>query len=721
MKIDSERSKQLRLAIAAVLATLATSHAIAQEATSDARGEPRTMDKIRVEDAGESDAPYIPRRSSSATKTDTPLLETPQSVTVLTSDLINDQASLNLQEVLRYVPGVRHELYGIDNRGDWFSLRGSDESTVLLDGLKLPLTGYYGVVRVEPFAYERIEVIRGPSSIIAGQNDPGGVVNIVSKRPRADAAGEFGISLGNFDHREVRGDITGPLNTDGSLMYRLVGVGKESDTQIDFADESRTLVAPSLTWLPNERSSITVYGEYQHDRSKNTNAFLGLDGTLRSAPNGPIPRDLFIGEPSWDTYGGERWRFGYQSAFELSSDWQLRHSLRHDDVEGLMKSMYANWWDGFVDVDGDLDPNGEYLGRLTYVYEDSARVTTGDILLEGHIETAGIQHTLLFGVDGLTQDSRQRSLDATSAPLNVYDPVYGVVPDPSFDAATPSTENEVTRVGFLAQDQIKLVDRFSVRAGVRRDKVRNVVVGTSAEEDWATSINIGAVYEAIPGLAPYVSYSESFNPVAGTDSSGRGYKPKKGEQIEAGVKWIPESVPLQATAALYSLKEKNRLASDPLDITSQIQIGEAKIRGAELEAKGDIGSWSVIAGYAYTRARASAASFGGDLDSGEQLEGIPERTASLWAVYDFESLGIGGLRVGGGVRYTGRIGDGTGQVFVPSVTLFDAMASYDVGAWRVGLNANNLTDKSYIATCLSRGDCWFGQGRRVIASVSYLW
>ncbi len=709
----------LGVAIAATL--LPVDLVVAREDESSTSKRQQTLGRILVDGERLEDAPYGASRSNTATKTDTPLIETPQSVTVITSEQIRDQASPNLQEALRYTPGVRNELYGIDNRGDWFALRGSDESTVLLDGLRLPLTGYYGVVRIEPFAYERIEVLRGPSSIIAGQNDPGGVVNLVSKRPQPDAAKELGLSFGSFDHREIRADATGPLNEDGSLLYRLIAVGKESDTQIDYADEQRTLVAPSLTWLASDRASVTMYGEYQYDRSKNTNAFLGLDGTLRPAPNGPIPRDLFIGEPGWDRYGGTRWRFGYASEFWLNDSWQLRHSLRHDDVEGLMKSMYANWWDGFMDENGNLDPEGQYLGRLTYVYEDRARMTGGDLLTEGHFKTGAVEHTVLFGMDGMTSDSRQRSSDGTGPALNVYDPIYGIVGEPILDDSLPMTRNEITRVGFLAQDQMKLFDQLSLRTGVRRDKVRNVVVDSETQEDWATSINVGLVYEVVPGLAPYLSYSESFNPVTGTDAAGRGFKPKRGEQIEAGLKWEAQSIPVQASAAVYSIDEKNRLANDPDNFGFSVQIGDARVRGVELETQGQVGSWSLIGGYAYTKVRASAASFGGDLDSDQQLEGIPEHTASIWAVHDFERLGIRGLRVGAGARYVSRIGDGTGDVFVPSVTLFDAMASYDAGAWRVALNANNLTDKSYIATCLARGDCWFGQRRRVVASISYLW
>jgi iron complex outermembrane receptor protein len=702
---------------AGIALTVAATGALAQS-SPPAGSDTKTLSKIRVEESVEDETGYAPKRAGTATKTDTPLIETPQSMTVVTADQIRDQASPNLQEVLRYAPGVRNELYGVDNRGDWFSLRGSEESTVFLDGMRLPLTGWYGVVRIEPYAYERIEVLRGPSSIIAGAMDPGGVVNLVSKRPQADAAGEFDVQFGNYDYKQAGVDLTGPLND--TLAYRIVAVGKDSNTQIEHADEERALIAPSMTWRFADESSMTLYGEYQYDRSKNTNAFLGLEGTLYDAPHGRIPTDLFIGEPAWDRYGGTRWRFGYALDLALSDSWQLRHNLRHDDVEGLMESMYAAWWNGFVDENGDPDPDGEYLGRPWYIYDDSSRITTAEWLVQGRLDSGAIKHTLLFGVDGMLHDASMTSASGEGTPLNVYSPVYGSFPRPSLAGETP-TENEIRRIGFLAQDQMKISDRFSVRLGLRRDMVRNAVVGSDLEKDWATSVNFGVVYEIIPGLAPYASYSESFNPVTGTDALGRGFKPKEAKQIEGGVKWESQSLPLQASAAIYTLEEQNRLAEDPNNVGFSIQLGKARIRGVELEAKADLAAWSLLGSYTYTRVRASATAFGGNLDPDEQLEGIPESSASIWAVHDFTNMGLPGFRLGGGVRYIDRIGDGTGNVFIPSVTLFDAMASYDMGSWRFALNANNLTDKSYIATCLARGDCWFGQRRRVVGSATYRW
>jgi iron complex outermembrane receptor protein len=392
----------------------------------------------------------VVRRDTTATRTDTPLLETPQSVTIVTAAQIAEQASPNLQEALRYTAGVRNELYGVDNRGDWVSLRGSDSSTVLLNGMRLPLSGWWGVMREEPYAFDQMAVLRGPSSIIAGQNDPGGVLNLVSKRPDVQPHHELGVRLGNFAHTEMRVDTTGPVNAERSLLYRFLAVGKNADTQIQHADEQRVLLAPSLTWR-GRRGSLTSYGEYQYDRSKNTNAFLGREGTLEAAPNGPIPTDLFIGEPEWDRYGGTRWRAGYEARLALNPSWQLRHSTRYDHVDGLMKSMYAAWWDGFLDQTGTADPNGRYLGRIWYLADDNVDIAATEALLEGQRRTGRVEHRMLFGLDATQHDAYHISAEGPGTPLDVYTPLYGTLPEPSFgDAAIDDTK--INRVGFFAQD-----------------------------------------------------------------------------------------------------------------------------------------------------------------------------------------------------------------------------------------------------------------------------
>lgn len=435
----------------------------------------------------------------------------------------------------------------------------------MLDGLRVPLTGWYGVVRNEPYAFERIEVLRGPASVIAGQNGPGGVVNLVSKRPQQTAQREINVQVGNDNHKQVALDLTGPLNTEGTLFYRLVALSKDSGTQVDHADDKRTFIAPSLTWKPNADTTLTAYAEYQKDETGNTNAFFPIVGTLTSAPHGKIPYDTFISEPDWDYYGGTRKRAGYEFEQKLGDHWTLRHHLRHDDIDGKMRTMYAAWWEGFVDATGAADPNGTYLNRFWYFTDDTARISNADLLFEGKLTFGRTQHTLLFGVDAMNSRMHQTSWgDGLATPLDVYNPVYGTFPLPAYlDTPATDTVTRVRNVGVLVQDQIKFDDRWVLVAGLRHDRAKTDTLVTyegtrtpSRIEDSATSKNLGLVYLADGGWSPYISYSESFEPLAGTDFFGNAFEPKRGEQAEVGVKWSPDDGRITAAAAVYKLKEK---------------------------------------------------------------------------------------------------------------------------------------------------------------------
>lgn len=656
-------------------------------------------------------------RATAGTKTDTPLIETPQSITVITSEQIAEQNAQTMQEVLRYTAGVRSDMYGLDNRGDWFTMRGGSEGSTLLDGLRLPLSGWWGVVRNEPFAFDRIEVLRGPASVIAGQNGPGGVVNLVSKRPFAESQRQLSLQLGNYDHRQLSVDLTGPLTDGGNVLYRLVGLGKDSDTQVDHAFDQRVLIAPSLTWLASDRTTITGYAEYQSDESGNTEAFFPWSGTLLPAPNGPIPSDTFIGEPDWDTYGGDRIRVGYEVDHEFNETWALRHHLRHDRVSGELRTMYAAWWDGFLDEQGNPDPNGEYLNRIWYANDDESRITNADLLAEGQLEFGATKHRVLFGADAMDSRNDQKSWEGPATPLNVYDPVYGTFPLPPLDDV-PEDRYRTRQLGLLAQDQIGLGENWIVVVGLRYDTVETSLNDDTTSDDSAWSNSLGIVYRTDSGFAPYVSYSESFEAMAGADINGDPFEPKEGKQLEAGIKYSPPGQDMILSAAAYRLEETNRLSADPTDPNFSIQIGEVTVKGIELEANVSLASWNMLANYTYTDAKQTAAS---DVDArylGSRLHSIPEHSAALWAVYGFGDFGLPGLSLGGGVRYVGTTWDGTDSLATPSNTLFDAMLSYERQSWQFAINATNLTDDEYIATCLERGDCWFGTRREIVATLT---
>lgn len=674
---------------------------------------PEVRVRARAQQTAKTPVPgYLAERSATATRIDLPLAETPQSISVIGAGQIRDQNAQTLQEVLRYTAGVHADVYGLDNRGDWFLLRGGSEGSTLLDGLRRPLTGWYGVVRSEPFAFERVEVLRGPSSVIAGQNGPGGVVNLVSKRPQAQSMNEVNLQAGNNAHKQVSLDLTGPLDAEGTLLYRVVALAKDSDTQVRHADEERQFVAPSLTWRPGKDASLTVYAEYQRDRSRNTEGFFPVEGTLRPGPHGYIPMDTFISEPDWDVYGGTRTRVGYQAEFHLGDAWTLRQDLRHDEVKGRQRSMYANYWEGFL-------ADGRSLNRTWYATDDKGSITNADLLLEGRLQWGAVRHTVLLGLDGMSQTNSKKYGSGAATPLDVYTPTYGAFPHP--ELIGDATVTRTRQLGLSAQDQLKLGDQWVVLAGLRRDQARTEVVDSPAEgsDDAAVSRNLGVVYLAGGGWSPYANYSESFESVAGVDVHGTPFKPMRGRQFEAGVKWAPAGARFAATAAAYRLKETNRLTADPSDPSNQVQGGEVTVKGVELEANANLPAWDLVAKCAYTLAKVTGSSDPLDATLGKRVPNVPERTASLWAVHKFRVHGWPGLKAGLGLRYVGATWDGTDSLETPSNTLVDALVSYEKGAWRYALNASNLLDKTYFAACLNRGDVWFGTRRKVIATLSY--
>ena len=329
----------------------------------------------------------------------------------------------------------------------------------------------------------------------------------------------------------------------------------------------------------------------------------------------------------------------------------MRHSLRHDRIDGGQRTMYAAWWEGFADETGAPDADGTYLNRLWYATDDSARITNADLLLEGHVNWGRSFHTLLFGVDGMKNDNDQRYWDDDYAtPLDVYNPVYGTFPELDWGSLpTNFIQTRVTNIGVLAQDQIKLDERWVFVAGLRYDSATSDTdsefsdgsTDSTRQDDDAFSGNLGIVYLADGGWSPYASFSQSFEPVAGTDAAGAAFKPKRGEQVELGVKWTPMQTVI-ATAAIYHLTEKNRLTSDPdpANVGFQVQRGEVTVKGVEFEVMANLENWQVIANYTFMDARQTSVSELEETYLDKQLEGIPQHSAAAWVVYRFAALGL---------------------------------------------------------------------------------
>jgi iron complex outermembrane receptor protein len=646
------------------------------------------------------DKGYRAERSTAATKTDTPLHETPQAISIVTRERIEDQGAQSLQDALNYAAGVRSNAYGLDSRSDNIRVRGAypDEYR---DGLRKFVGFYTSSTRTEPYTLERIEVLRGPAAMLYGQGSTAGIVNMVSKRPLAEPYREVGVQLGNHNRKQLQADLTGPLTQDGTWLYRLVALGRDSDTQVDHVADDRKLIAPSLTWRPSAATSLTLQGLWQDDHSGSTSQFFPFSGVVLPNPNGRIPTNRFVGAPGVDRFDTKRLEGGWLFEHHLNERWTVRQNLRYArnevDYFTLFSDSFSNPTAPFI------DPAQRVLNRIGFFENRKNNVLSADQHLEGRFASGPLRHHLLVGLDLLRFRERSDGASDAPPPIDVFDPVYLPYTPPPL---TPNPGSKLRQTGVYIQDQIRIAERWIVVAGLRHDRATSTLAGASDERDRATTKRGALMYLFDGGFAPYVSYSESFTPVAGTNAEGQRFVPMRGEQIEVGVKWESPRKDLTATLALYELDENKRLVLDPTNAINQIQVGKTRTRGAEVELVGRvIPGLDIAAHYNYT-----------DID--ETLEALPPHQAAIWGTHRFAIGDTPGFMAGLGVRYMSAFTDGAAPR-TPAVTLLDGLLGYDQGPWRYTVHVQNLTDKTYVSTCLSRGDCWYGQRRTVIASARY--
>lgn len=651
---------------------------------------------------------YVATRSGTGTKTDTPLRETPQSISVVTADRVTDQGSTTVQEALRYVPGVFADAYGADSRGDYPRIRGQDPN-IYLDGTRVVNTFNFNEWRPEPYTLERIEVLRGPSSVLYGDTSTAGLLNLISKRPQAEAANEIGVQYGSFNRKQVQLDSTGKLTGDGEWLYRFVGVFRDRNMQTDYVKDDRIVLAPSLTWRPTNNTSWTVLGTYQKDKTGSSTAFLPHEGTLYPGPNGFIPINRFTSEPGWDRYRTETGAVSSLFEHRFNDALTVRQNLRYTRVEGIYHGLYP---DVYSTPDNPfLDAERRTVARYIWARDSVKDNFTSDSNAELKFATGALLHKTLLGIDYRGYKERASSgagYDAT--PFDLYAPVYTGVTPPVMSAEPDLRQSQL---GLYAQDQLRLGPWLAV-LGLRHDDVTSATQGSPVEHYQATTGRAALMYELPFGVTPYVTYAQSFNPVFGSGVCATVCAPQRGEMVELGFKYNP--TPGNAiNGAIFDTTERNRLASDPDNPLISIQTGKVRIRGAELEVLARITpELDLIGAYTYLDARVES----GD-NTGKHVETVPDHQASLWAKYRLSLLGLPGVTLGGGVRYIGTSWDGTDTIRTPDYTLFDAMVRYETGPWRFQVNASNLFDKRHVTTCLARGDCFLGIGRTVLGSATY--
>lgn len=656
---------------------------------------------------GERDDGFVETGSRGATKTDTAVIDTQQAISVINREQLDAQGVLTVQDVLRYSAGVRADVYGIDSRGDDAYIRGTS-FTQYLDGLR-QYFGFFSVGRTDPYTLERVEIVRGPASVLFGQGTTGGLVSLVSKQPLATARHEVELQFGTQARQQLAFDSTGPVTQDGVWSYRLIGIAREADAQLDFARDDRRLLQPSLRWQPSADTRWTLLGHVQRDGGGTTLNFLPHEGTLLPSRNGRIPTGRFTSEPGFDAYITEQQSLTSLFEHRFDDTWSVAQSTRYSrgtvDYRTLYPDVFSNPGDPF------LDPARRTVARFSYVSQDDREVLVTDSRLTARVHFAGLSHRLLAGVDVSRSENDSAQGGAyESAPFDLYAPVYGNFTPPPV-AAVPGTVT--TQAGVYLQDQIEYSPRWLGTLGLRRDRATTAIEGSDKLEDEATTAKAGLMYRFASGVQPYASYSESFQPFDDVDFFGRPYKPLRGRQSELGVKVQPKNGKTLLTATVFDVREENRLTSDPANAFNSIQLGSSKSRGVELEAVAQLSRQLDVTGsYTYTDVSVS---------DGSRVSGLPLHQASVWASYAFALADLPGFRLGGGLRYIGQTTDETDRLVTPDLALIDAAAGYTRGAWSVAVNAANLEDRSYVASCLSRGDCFYGPRRSVVGRIAYRW
>lgn len=646
---------------------------------------------------------YFAGNASSATKSDKPILETAQSISVVTAEQLADRKVDRVEDAVAYSAGVRVGSSGLDPRFDNISVRGFDTtmSADFLDGLRQPYNGWLSIYGTEAYTLERIEVLKGPASVLYGQISPGGMVNRVTKRPSLLAKNQVEIAAGNYNHQQGKFDIGGKLDEDGDVLFRSVGVYRDAENYIEQLNNDVRLLAPSLSWQIDPDTHLTLLAQYQ-ERETAASPMLYQDGEHLT--------DFWQGDEYFDKLKQRQWTFGYEFEHAFNETFSLQQNMRYGQLNTT--NQY-------------LQPNGTITSGVMEryavgVYEDMNSLTS-DTRLVSRFATGKLQHTLLSGVDYSWFESSV---------------LYAWGPAPSIDMNAPDYHQPVTkpsdlladqnslthRAGAYLQDQIE-IDRWRLSTGLRRDWVHvrsndNLSGANSKTSDAATSVQFGALYLFDNGVAPYASYAESFLPQSGLDASGSPFKPTEGKQYEIGLKYQPPGTSALLTASLYHLTQQNVVTRDPVDPLASVQTGEQVSRGLELEAVADLSErLHLNASYSYNDSEVSKSNDGNE---GKDPRDVPRHLASLWLDYKLPF----GLGFGAGARYTGSVyGDTMNTVKNEDYTLVDAAVHYDFAASldgvRIALNARNLFDKQYI-NC-QEGYCYRGEARSLITSLSYNW
>ena len=656
---------------------------------------------------------YFAGSSTSATKEDAPLIEIPQSVSVVTADQLASRNVQTVAEAIRYTGSVDVDTFGDETRFDWINIRGFDQSTYGLyrDNSRWQSGNVSG--QIDPYLIQEVDILKGPSSVLYGQNQPGGLVNLVTKRPPSRDLREVVLNYGSFNRAQVAADFGGPIGTDDSTMrYRLTGLYRNSDTQVDHVKDDRWFVAPGFTWAPSNLTTWTLLADYQKDDT-GWSQFLPSQGTLRPNPNGKVPVDTFVGQPGYDTFPRTQWSGGSLFEHRFSDFWTFRNTLRYSSIK----------YDGKCAFGGGLQDDLRTLNRFAFSNSLDLGLFTMDTNASMHAKTGMAEHSFMVGVDYAKSRTTVISGIGGAPAIDIFHPDYsGTMPSSLF--IYQNTRQPSSLVGISAQDHIKIGPRLILTLAGRHDSTdmttedRLSGKNTKQSPDKFTE-RIGVTYLSEIGLAPYASYSTSFLPVSGVTAQGNPFVPTEGKQIEGGVKFQPKGSNSFVTADVFQITQTNVQTTDPNSPFDKVQQGEIRSRGYEVEAIGNlVSTLNFNAAFSHLDQEVTRTTVPTNLGKRPPL--APDNLFSLGGEYTVGGGSLTGLGFGAGMRYVGsRAGDDANTIEVPSYTLFDASVRYLWKNAEFQLSGTNLANKTYVAVCQSVTYCNYGMARKVIATTRF--
>lgn len=675
-------------------------------------------------------AKYVPEESISANKSDIPLIETPQSVSVITRDQIDLLNFVDAQQAVRYAAGAYGENYGPDLRYDFLTVRGFTPKQYI-DGLAAPISTSIYSVGVDLYAFQSFDVLKGPVSSLYGNAPPGGIYDEISRRASFRPDGELGVKYGSDSYKEAFGTVTGPLLGD-SVAGRFTGLYLDRDAERDFVSSKRALLEPTFTWRIGPMTSFTGLFYYQYDEVRgDTNGFLPVYGTLLPNPIGEVSPHVNLGDPD-NLYKRNQYSVGWDFAHGFSDDISFHSNLKYGWYhERTPTGVYGGG--GLINITDPTMPSYfRTVQQYNFSYAEDVDSLATDNRFNINFASGVLKHKMIAGVDYRKVTNVANFGFVFANTIDLFNPVYLPQANPTPGYPTAFNNENLKQTGGYLQDQMQLGSVYFLLGG-RYDTVKienNLATPITDIDQHKFTYRAGVNYLTESGVAPYVAFGTSFEPVIGTDSvTGAAFKPSAGKQIEGGVKFdargLGNDVKLFATAAVFKITQTNVVSTLP-SITPVFgtQTGEVEVKGGELEFVARIhDQLSINGSYSYNESEVTKSSTATEV--GSPLPTTPKNKLSLFADYTLQRGALAGLGFGFGGRYNSTSAGSLPGPFNPVVyfgeaaTLFDAIVHYDMPNWRIAVNGSNIFDKVYTARCSGPAGCTYGAGRQVLGTATW--